>query len=148
MRFAEFNEGPNDERVPSQNCLVQGQLDTAIDAWLPLLHQEVQNVKIKVASSTEQLRQGTLFMAKDIDIVVLLINQLPDSLIIRKFTRKVQRSRYDFLVLRFLILELFIIPHLCHVYIAGLDSVVWESLNEKEVVSQYAQSERFLKSVF
>ena len=87
MRFAEFNKGPNDERVTSQNGLVQGQLYTAIDAWLPLLHQEVQNVKIKIASSTEQLRQGTLFMAKDVDIVVLLINKLSDSLIIRKFTR-------------------------------------------------------------
>jgi hypothetical protein len=148
MRLAEFNEGPNDERVPSKDGLVQGQLDTAIDARLPLLHQEVENVKIKIARCTEQLRQGTLFMAKDVDIVVLLINQLPDSLIIRKFASKVQRSRYDFLVLRFLILELLVIPHLCHVNIACLDGVVWESLNEKEVVSQYAQSERLLKSVF
>ena len=70
-------------------------------------------------------------MAKDVDIVVMLINQLPDGLVIRKFTRKVQRSRYDFFVLRFLILEVLVIPHLCHVNIAGLDGVIWESLNEK-----------------
>lgn len=87
MRLTEFNEGSNDERVSSQDGLVQGQLDSAIDAWLPLLHQEVQNVKIKVARCAEQLSQGTLFVAKDVDIVVLLINQLPDSLIIREFAR-------------------------------------------------------------
>jgi hypothetical protein len=38
MRLAEFNERPNDERVPSKDSLVKGQLDSAIDAWLPLLH--------------------------------------------------------------------------------------------------------------
>ena len=59
-----------------------------------------------------------------------------------------QRSRDYFLVLRLLLLELVLVPHLCHVDIAGLDGVIWESLNEKEVVSQYAQSERLLKSVF
>jgi hypothetical protein len=37
---------------------------------------------------------------------------------------------------------------LCHIDIAGLDGVIWESLNEKEVVSQNAQNERLLESVF
>lgn len=59
-----------------------------------------------------------------------------------------QRRRNNFLVLRFLILELLVISHLCHVNIAGFDGVIWESLNEKEIISQYTQSKRLLESVF
>ena len=70
------------EWVSAQYRLVQWKFVAAIDTGFSFFHKEVEDVEVEVAAGREKFEKGTFLIDQNVDVVVLLVDQLPHSFVV------------------------------------------------------------------
>jgi len=70
------------EWVPAQYRLVQWKFVAAVDTGFSFFNKEVEDVEVEVAAGREKFEKGTFLIDQNVDVVVLLVDQLPHSFVV------------------------------------------------------------------
>jgi hypothetical protein len=82
MRSSKLQQRFYYEWVSAQYRLVQWKFVAAIDTGFSFFHKEVEDVEVEVAASREKFEKGTFLIDQNVDVVVLLVDQLPHSFVV------------------------------------------------------------------
>lgn len=96
IRLTMLKKSFDNKWVTSNDCLVKSKVFARIDAGLSFLigHDHVKNIMIFISTVLEEIIHKVVFIKQNINIIVMIFDQLSDSLTLRNIAGVMQRSCY------------------------------------------------------